>query len=351
MIIDLSVQSHACYNSAMKVAELGEFGLVELIRKIVDTSRNQSESWQKLIIGMGDDAAAWQGDDSIQLAKVDALVQGVHFQPGTIGWADLGWKALAINLSDIAAMGGLPKYALVSLAIPPDTEVADVLALYRSMLKLAKQHGVAIVGGDTDSTPYVSITVTVLGSMGRRKNLLTRNTAQPGDQIAVTGYLGTAVAGYEMIRQKLKLNNKTTAILKRAFLRPEPRIDEGQLLLKTGIKTAIDVSDGLISDLTHICKASRVSARIEAENLPITPEMSAAFGKKALGMALSGGEDYELLFTGKPEIIAKVKQRAACPITVIGEILSGKSGVVTVVDSTGKPLKLSKKGWEHFVSK
>jgi thiamine-monophosphate kinase len=335
----------------MKVAELGEFGLVARIAKIINTSRDKSESWQKLIIGMGDDAAAWQGDNSIQLAKVDALVQGVHFQTGIMGWADLGWKALAINMSDIAAMGGLPKYALVSLAIPPDTEVDDVLALYRGMLKLAKQHGVAIIGGDTDSTPYVSITVTVLGSMGRRKNLLTRNTAQPGDLIAVTGYLGTAVAGYETLRRKLKFNNKTSAILKSAFLRPEPRIDEGQLLLKTGIKTAIDVSDGLISDLTHICKASRVSARIEAEIVPIAPEMSAAFGNKALEIALSGGEDYELLFTGKPEIIAKVKQWAACPITVIGEILPGKTCEVTVVDSTGKPLKLSKKGWEHFVSK
>jgi thiamine-monophosphate kinase len=268
-----------------------------------------------------------------------------------MGWADLGWKALAINLSDIAAMGGIPKYALVSLAIPPDTEVNDVLALYRGMLKLAKQHGVAIIGGDTDSTPHVSVTVTVLGNMGTGKNLLTRNTAQVGDLIAVTGYLGTAVAGYETLRRKLKFNNKTTAILKSAFLRPEPRIDEGQLLLKTGVKTAIDVSDGLISDLTHICKASRVSARIEAENVPIAPEVSAAFGNKALEMALSGGEDYELLFTGKPEIIEKVKQRAACPITVIGEIVPGKTGEVTVVDGTGKPLKLSKRGWEHFVSK
>ena len=122
----------------MKVSALGEFGLVERIGKLIEKSRDESEAWQKLIIGVGDDTAAWQGDDSIQLAKVDALVEGVHFKPGMMGWDDLGWKALAINLSDIAAMGGIPKYALVSLAITPETEVDDVLALYNGMLKLAK---------------------------------------------------------------------------------------------------------------------------------------------------------------------------------------------------------------------
>ena len=335
----------------MKVAELGEVRLVERIARLVNTARDKSDSGQNLIIGMGDDAAAWQGDNSIQLATVDALVEGVHFQPGMMGWADLGWKALAINLSDIAAMGGIAKYALVSLAIPPDTEVADGLAIYRGMLKLARQHGVTIIGGDTDSTPHVSITVTVLGRMGKNTKLLTRDTAKPGDLIAVTGFLGTAVAGYEILRGKLKFNAKSATTMKKAFLRPEPRLAEGQLLLKAGIKTAIDVSDGLIADLTHICKASGVSARIEAAKIPIAPTVTASFGAKALDMALSGGEDYELLFTGKPEAIEKVKQQAACPVTVIGEITAGKTDGVRVVDNTGKPIKSGKKGWEHFISK
>jgi thiamine-monophosphate kinase len=334
----------------MKVVALGEFGLVERIGKLIGKSRDASEAWQKLIIGVGDDTAAWQGDDSIQLAKVDALLEGVHFKPGMMSWDDLGWKALAINLSDIAAMGGLPKYALVSLAITPETDVDDVLALYRGMLKLATQYGTAIIGGDTDSAPRISVTVTVLGSMGKSKTLLTRSAAKPGDLIAVTGYLGSAAAGFEIIRHKTKLGkNVTTA--KNAFQRPEPRVFEGQLLLKSGIKTAIDVSDGLISDLTHICKASRVSARIEAEKIPIAPEVAAAFDKKALLMALSGGEDYELLFTGSPEAIKNVMEKAACPVTVIGEIIPGKDSKVTVVDETGKPLKLGQKGWEHFISK
>lgn len=334
----------------MKVSELGEVGLVERVTKIINASRDESDSWQKLIVGIGDDAAAWQGDNSIQLAKVDALVEGVHFQTGMIGWADLGWKALAVNLSDIAAIGGLPKYALVSLAIPPDTEVDNVLTLYRGMLKLAKRYGVAIIGGDTDSTSYVSITVAVLGSI-KQKNLLTRNSAKPGDQIAVTGYLGSSIAGYETIRRKLKFKTKATNVMKKAFLRPEPRLSEGQLLLKTGINTAIDVSDGLLTDLTHICKASRVSARLNADSIPIAPEVTNSFGNNSLEMALSGGEDYELLFAGEPMAIEKAKKKATCPVTIIGEILTGKPGEVTLVDKVGKPLKVNKKGWEHFVSK
>ncbi len=334
----------------MKVSALGEFGLVERLGKMIEKSRDDSEAWQKLILGVGDDTAAWQGDDSIQLAKVDALVEGVHFQRGMFGWEDLGWKALAINLSDIAAMGGIPKYALVSLAVPPETEVDDVLSLYKGMLKPAKQYGVAIIGGDTDSTPRISVTVTVLGSMGKSKILLTRSAARPGDLIAVTGCLGSAAAGYEIIRSKTKTGRNATAA-KRAFLRPEPRLAEGQLLLKSGIKTAIDVSDGLLSDLTHICKASHVSARVVAEKLPVAPEVAAVFGKKAILMALSGGEDYELLFTGTAEAVKNVSKKAGCPVTVIGEISAGKECSVTVVDAAGKPLKLSQKGWEHFVSK
>jgi thiamine-monophosphate kinase len=180
--------------------------------------------------------------------------------------------------------------------------------------------------------------------------MLTRKTARPGDLIAVTGYLGSAATGYEIIRHKTKIGKNATAA-KRAFLRPEPRIIEGQLLLKAGIETAIDISDGLLSDLTHICQASRVSARLETTKIPIAPEVAAAFGKKALLTALSGGEDYELLFTGRPEIVEKVMKKAICPVTVIGEIIPGKDCHITVIDEAGKPLKWRMKGWEHFISK
>jgi len=334
----------------MKVSELGEFGLIDLLAKMAYGARdNQRASWQQLIIGIGDDAAAWRGDTSTQLATIDSFIQDVHFSLGATSWEDLGWKAMAVNLSDIAAMGGIPRYALVSLALPGHTEVEDITALYRGMIELTQQFEVAIVGGDTSSAPLVAINITILGSTrGQDKHILTRSTARPGDKVAVTGELGAAAAGVEMLNRKLRFSPEANASIKKAFLRPCPRIAEGQLLIAQGVKTAIDISDGLIQDLSRICKASRVGARIEIDRVPIPPKVKANFGDKALELALSGGEDYELLFTAGTEVIDKVKKAAACPVTVIGEIVADETGKITLVDKEGKPFNLDKTGWEHF---
>ncbi|MBI2847754.1 MAG: thiamine-phosphate kinase, partial [Chloroflexi bacterium] len=148
----------------MKVSDLGEVGLISLLTETINSAQDEkAASWQKLLLGVGDDAAAWRSDSFIQLATVDAMRQGVHFTLETTGWKDLGWKALAVNLSDIAAMGGLPLYALVSLALPDQTDVEDVTALYRGMLEIAQKFGVAIIGGDVDRASLVDITVTVIG--------------------------------------------------------------------------------------------------------------------------------------------------------------------------------------------
>ncbi len=334
----------------MKVSQLGEFGLVNLLAKMVSAAQDkQAGARQHLIIGIGDDAAAWHVNGSILLATIDSLRENIHFSLDTISWEELGWKALAVNLSDIAAMGGLPQYALVSLAVPADTDVENVTALYSGMLKLAQEFDVAIVGGDTDSAPLVEVAVTVIGTASAaKKELLTRSTAKPGDKIAVTGYLGAAAAGLQMLTKHLQFNPETTISLKKALLQPYPRVKEGQLLLECGVKTAVDISDGLISDLGHICQASQVGARIEIERVPIHPATKANFGDKALELALSGGEDYELLFTASTEAIEKVKKAVNCPVTVIGEIIADKTARIALVDSKGKPFNLSKTGWEHF---
>jgi len=298
----------------VKVSELGEFGLIGLLAKMINSSPAGEASRQQLIIGIGDDAAAWHGDDSTQLATVDSFIQDVHFSLATASWEELGWKALAINLSDIAAMGGVPRYALVSLALPDHTEVEDVAALYKGMIELAEQFGVALVGGDTCSAPLVAITITVLGNSNNRdKNILTRSGAKLGEKVAVTGYLGAAAAGLEMLTAKLQFGSEVTDCLRKAFLRPYPRIAEGQILVEQGVKTAIDISDGLISDLRHICEVSQVGARIEVDRVPVEPMVKAGFGDKSLELALSGGEDYELLFTGSTETIEKVKVAVSCP--------------------------------------
>ncbi len=334
----------------MKVSELGEFGLIDLLAKIADRTRdNQSPAWQNLVIGIGDDAAAWRSDTSIHLVTVDSFIQDVHFSLDITPWQEAGWKALAVNLSDIAAMGGMPRYAVVSLALPDDTEVNDVTALYQGMTKLAQEFGVAIVGGDTSRAPQVALNITVLGSTPNKSgSMLTRSGAKLGDRIAVTGYLGAASAGLEMLSSKLRFDDEASAHLKQAFLHPHPRISEGKLLLEQGVRAAIDISDGLVSDLGHICQASQLGARLKVDSVPVDPAVRTRFGNRALELALAGGEDYELLFTASAEVIDKIRKIANCLITVIGDMVADKENKATLFDQRGNPFTLDRGGWEHF---
>lgn len=325
----------------MKVGDLGEFALIEFIADIVG-----KPSGRDLILGIGDDASIWCTEQATQLGTTDTLVQNVHFTLDTATWRDLGWKALAINISDIAAMGGEPCYALVSLALPSVTDVESIVEFYRGMVELARKFDVDICGGNISSAPVVVINVSVIGKAS--DIILRRSAALPGDQIAVTGYLGQAAAGRKMLQSRLKFDSETTAFLRAAHLRPYPRVAEGQILVQHGVKAAIDISDGLLSDLSHICKASRVEARVQLDGLPIHPMVKAAFEKESVGLALSGGEDYELLFTAKREIAEQIKGLMLTPVTVIGEIIRGEPGQVTLYNERGRPVEWGKRGWEHF---
>jgi len=325
----------------MKVRELGEFGLIELVAGIVG-----KPSRSDLLIGIGDDTAAWRPSGAVQLATTDTLIQDVHFSLETATWGELGWKALAINVSDIAAMGGIPAYALVSLGLPPDTEVDGIAGLYRGMMEVAVEYGTDICGGNMSSAPVVMINITVIGEASG--GLLMRSGAVSGDQIAVTGYLGQAAAGCRMLKSGLEFEAAISAFLREAHLRPRPRVAEGRLLVQHGVRAAIDLSDGLLSDLGHICKASRVAARVWLQRLPVHPLVKAAFGEEALELAVSGGEDYELLFTAKEEAIDLLKRVMPSPVTVIGDIVAGEPGRITLCDNQGKPVEYGRRGWDHF---
>jgi thiamine-monophosphate kinase len=331
----------------MKVSELGEFGLIDLLAVMISGSKSDQPGPGQLVIGLGDDAAAWRSDDSIELATVDAMVQGIHFTLDTISWRELGWKSLAINLSDIAAMGGVPRYALVALGLPEDTRVEDVSLLYEGMIELAQQTGTGIVGGNISRSPVVAVTITVIGGSPDGR-VLRRSTARPGDTIAITGHPGCAAAGLEMLKKKMKLPAPAGDHLRAAFLSPTPRLDEGRTLIKCGVETAIDTSDGLLADLRHICEASRVSARINVDNLPIHPAVSENFGERARTLALSGGEDYELLFTAAAPVIKRVKTDLAGPVTAIGRITAGEPGKISLFDAAGKTVEIKEYGWSHF---
>ena len=327
----------------MKVSELGEFGLIELLAKIAGQLKDKS-----VLIGIGDDAACWRTEACAQLATSDSLIQDVHFTLSTTTWRELGWKALAVNLSDIAAMGGFPQYALVSLGLPGDIEVASVAELYEGMAELARLFDVSIVGGDSVGAPVVILSLAVVGKAQTTQTVLTRSAAAPGDRIAVTGYLGASAAGLAMLKKGLEFDKETAATLREAHLKPHPRIVEGQALARHGVKAAIDLSDGLVSDLNKLCKASGVGARLFTNQIPVHPVVRRSFGDDSIELALSGGEDYELLFTAQGEVIDKVRKAMPCPVTVIGEI-SAEPKMVEVIDEHGNEVRLEKEGWEHFV--
>ena len=334
----------------MKLSEFGEFALIELIHDITGKFKNTKQSsWQQLLIGIGDDAAAWQGDSHIQLATTDSMVQGTHFDLNNITWEELGWKALAVNLSDIAAMGGTPKYALLSVALPGELEVENVAQFCHSAASLAAKFGVAIVGGNISTAPNIVINITVFGS-AKTRSILKRSTATPGEQIAVTGNLGLSAAGLKMFKEKINLDAQVAGILRKAHLQPVPKIKEGQILAQHGVKTAIDISDGLIADLEHICEASKVGAKIKVVQLPVHPMVKANFPDYH-ELALYGGEDYELLFTADKNIIVQVRKALNYPITIIGDIVEeGLPDRVTLLDHKGNTIPASNRGWEHFRS-
>jgi thiamine-monophosphate kinase len=312
---------------------------------IADAKINKASP--NLIIGIGDDAAAWRGDNTIQLATVDTMMQGVHFTLDTVTWQELGWKSLAINISDIAAMGGLPHYALIALALPENIDVANVTELYRGLIEIAKEFKVGIVGGNISKAPQVSITITVLGSAPDNK-ILRRSSAKVGDAIAVIGCTGSAAAGLLMLKNNLKFKAADVKYLRNAFLHPIPRITEGRLLIKNGITAAIDTSDGLLADLRHVCEASKVSAVVDTAKLPIHDAVRSNFPDQSIAMALGGGEDYQLLFTGSSEAINKVKRTAKCPVTIIGEITKGKAGKIVLQGTGIDQAAVKGYGWTHF---
>jgi len=336
----------------MKLSEIGEFGLIDAIAGLLEKRQPRSR-YPSLLLGAGeDDAAAWLTRPGVQVATADTLTQDIDFKLDLASWSDVGWKALAVNLSDIAAMGAVPTYALVSLELPPETEMESVLELYSGMLDLAERFNVAIVGGDTGAAREVSIAVALWGEaegegMAGPEMLLRRSVARPGDLVAVTGFFGASAAGLRLLLSKLELSPGIKEQLRQAHLRPWPRVREGRILVACGVKAAIDVSDGLVDDLGKLCRASKVGARLWVERVPVAPTCYRAFPELALEMALAGGEDFELLFTAPPDIIDRVQGSMPTPVTVIGEIID-IAGRVELLDSRGQPYEIRGHGWEHF---
>jgi len=308
----------------------------------------------EVVLGIGDDCAALDlGGPNYLLWTVDTLVEEVHFDLAFTSLALLGRKSLAVNLSDLAAMGGEPLYTLLSLGWPPDRDLAGALWFGEGLADCARDYGVSVIGGDSVSSPAgLAVTITVLGRVPKEE-MLRRAGARVGDQVFVTGPLGESAAGLEVLRRSLPLPPDLKEPLTRAYQDPRPRLTAGRLLARERLATAcIDLSDGVATDLMHICRQSGLGARLAGETIPVSPGVETVArltDQDPLNLALQGGEDYQLLFTSSAEQAARLSQAFAqagleAP-SLIGELVPGEE----VVLITGKTEKIiSEGGYDHF---
>jgi len=347
----------------MKLSDLGEDRFMERVRERVP------KPGPEVTLGIGDDAAVLDLPKGERvLVSTDALVEGVHFLRQTVPSRFIGRKAVAINVSDIAAMGGRPVGVLMSLMTPMDSGVGELLELFDGFIERAGELGVDLVGGNLSSSPGpMAVDVTIIGvSRGRR--VLQRRGARVGDAVYVSGRLGASAEGLRLLGEGMALSATGSLIVPkalrsgslplaeqclRAHIDPVPRLALGEFLCEHGIASAcIDLSDGLARDLNRLCRASGVGSRIEESALPIHAGVLAWEGLRKsppLDMALGGGEDYELLFTtGRERQLDDWRQEGRVAVTRIGEVRESEEGV-GLVTREGSVRPLEPTGWDHFL--
>ncbi len=319
----------------------GEFQLIQQFFQ-----REQAEQpAEGVLLGIGDDCALLQVPEGKQLAvSVDSLVSGVHF-PADADAELIAQRALRTNLSDLAAMGADPLWFTLALTLPEASE--DWLRSFsRGLFACAREYKIALIGGDTTSGP-LSITIQVMGAVAPGA-ALRRDGANIGDFVLVTHNLGDGAAALALIQNRIACDEPSANYLRDRFYRPTPRLQESALIREL-VTAALDISDGLVADLQHICDASDVGAVIDVENLPLSPALQALNNQpQVLEWALSGGDDYELCFTVAPEKMADIAMLIAqgkLSATVIGEIIPGNK---VICEFEGEPFELARTGYQHF---
>jgi thiamine-monophosphate kinase len=323
----------------------GEFDLIDALSARLDPPDEG--------LGIGDDAAAWRpGAGSVVVATTDMLIEGVHFRLDWTSPRDLGWKALAVSLSDLAAMGARPGRGLVSVALlPGQTELVE--ELYEGMSELARLTGSVIVGGDTVRSPGpLVVNVAMLGE-AYPDRLLRRDEARPGDLLALTGTVGASAAGLDLLLRddRLSLEQPEAVPLLAALHRPQPRLAAGAVLAALGLKCAIDVSDGVASEAWHLARASQVAIEIDVDRLPLAAAAVAMLGRsKARSLALSGGEDYQLLFAVPEARLAEVSDALGEgeEPTVVGCVTGERPGGHVTLLASGRPIETTSAGYVAF---
>lgn len=318
------------------MAKKGEFGLIDFISTHFNAPKG--------MVGIGDDCAIIPDFGEDTLVTTDMLLEGIHFLRDKASAEDIGWKAAAVNLSDIAAMGGVPVATFLSIALPPDARGAWAEGFIEGYAEISRRYGVPLLGGDTTSSLRdIAINVGVKGRCDHGK-ALGRSGARVGDTIFVTGTLGDSGAGLKALIGGLERDADVEYLIGR-HLRPVPRIEEGQALLATGLVGAMmDISDGLASDLRHILKASGVGATVDLKRLPLSEELVRVCRRchwRASTLAATAGEDYELLLTAPAELAKRVN----FPLYAVGTITEGDDILWL---RGGKPTKFKGKGFTHF---
>ena len=348
--------SRSGYNPfTMLVRDIGEFELIDTLAAVIaDANRICIQSLHgrgfRMLRAIGDDAAAWRSPAGVRVFTTDTMVEGVHFDLRYINWTDLGWKALATNISDIAAMGCAPSYATVTLGLRGDIPVDGLTEMYLGMMELTAEYGGAVIGGDIvkSSVFFISVSLEGIAEGNDDSALMLRDKAQVGDLIAVTGTLGASAAGLQLLMEGADASGlQSYEFLTQAHNRPNPRVTEGESLVSVGVRCAMDVSDGLVDDLGKLCRAASVGARVHATQIPVDDRLRATFPTTWLSLALGGGEDYELLFAASSEVMRRARESIDIPIAVIGEIVEAGEGV-KVLDDHGEALEVATGGWDHF---
>jgi thiamine-monophosphate kinase len=327
-------------DAAQTVAALGEFALID---RLAAALAEVGSAAAPDLLGIGDDAAIWTPTPGTRaVITTDSLIEGIHFRLDWTGWGDLGHKALAVNLSDIAAMGASPRAAIVTLSLSPDVEAPWVIELYAGMREACDEHALWLVGGDLTRGAQIAISVTVAGDVAPGRGV-TRAGARPGDVVAVTGELGASAAGLRIARAGRVGGERDRALLL-AHLRPTARVGEGAVLARRGATAMMDVSDGLAKDLARLASASDVGVRLRLAEVPVADGADP-------GEALAGGEDYELVVTlPGPDILeaaaAELRASFGTALTAIGDVVAGAGLVAIEDDASERPLEAA--GWDHF---
>ena len=304
-------------------------------------------------IGIGDDAAVVEPGSGDLVLTADALIEGVHFERDSLAARDLGYKAIVVNVSDVAAMAASPRFALVTLGLSAGTDVPWVVELYGGMRTACEEYAVSLVGGDLSRSAEIVVAVTVTGVVAAGREVR-RSGAKPGQRLVVTGSLGAAAGGIELSKaaDKRVLATDWGRGLLHAHSRPVARVGEAQVLAAHGTSAMIDISDGLAKDLSRLCAESGAGARLSLAAVPIARELgdlARTIPVNPLELALSGGEDYELLATLDANEVAgateDLKERFGVALTDVGEV-SEKGLVAVLPDGTERPLE--PRGWDHF---